>query len=90
MFADLVDASARCGQGWPQVGAEGRLERLASLSGNVYIFIGESVVESMLSRTKFSRPDDLPVFAVKRTIFLIRTQNFWPTSRPVKSRQFLQ
>ena len=58
--------------------------------GNVYIFIGESVVESIQSRTKFSRPDDLPVFAVKRTIFLIRTQNFRRASRAVKSRQFLQ
>ena len=56
----------------------------------MFTFIGESVVESMQSRTKFSRPDDLPVFAVKRTIFLIRTQNFRRASRAVKSRQFLQ
>ena len=49
-FADLVGAFSQCRQEWRQVGARGRLEGLASPSWNVYIFAGESVVESLQSR----------------------------------------
>ena len=81
-FADLVGAFSRCRQGWRQVGARGRLEGLASPSWNVYIFAGDSVVESMQSRKTFSRVDYLSTFVLKGTILLIKTKIFGALRAP--------
>ena len=54
-------------RGGARSGPGGRLEGLAFPSWNVYVFAGESVVESMQSRKTFSRVYDLSFFALKMT-----------------------